>query len=114
MCVCSYECIVLSVCAGLLQMFSGPSASCQLLRPQNIYTHTLLLIKSPVPWWVTQWGCDGTHHIHTHSLSHTHTQSVCTVCLCSCFFYVFGCVGGDDPLVLPLKPCGPDSGGAGR
>ncbi|KAI4810999.1 hypothetical protein KUCAC02_013926, partial [Chaenocephalus aceratus] len=32
---------------GLLQMFSGPSASCQLLRPQN--THSLLLIKSPVP-----------------------------------------------------------------
>ena len=25
---------------GLLQMFSGPSASCQLLRPQNTHTHT--------------------------------------------------------------------------
>lgn len=32
---------------GLLQMFSGPGASRQLLHPQN--THTVLLIKRPAP-----------------------------------------------------------------
>lgn len=57
---CLYECVRRCMFAGLfrcllagwlscglLQMFSGPGASRQLLRPQN--THAALLIKRPAP-----------------------------------------------------------------
>lgn len=44
-----------SLSCGLLQMFSGPGTSCQLLRPQN--THTVLLIKRPAPRRATRRDC---------------------------------------------------------
>ena len=86
-CACLWVCVCVCVCAGVL----WPPAD--VLWPQCLlpaapppeHTHTLLLIKSPVPWWATQRGHDGTHttytqkqaHTQTHTHTHTHMHPKC-------------------------------------
>ena len=92
LCVCSG-----GLCCILLQMFSGPSASCQLLRPQkHSHTHTLCLIKRTVPWWATQQGHDGTHIRHS-------PEVLSTVCI-SCFFVWVGVCGEMIHWCCPWSP----------